>query len=274
MVYNLRFFFPSKCSLFHNSNVFGSCIFHILYTGCAKIKKIIPAPKSLIWRHYTITVGPATTAPFVHSHCHVSHLPRCGNSALVQILAAGPFPTDCWSAWNKSKQLLSFRCQTTVFSTNVCQIHQSWERGFKTAQKINIHYIMRRDVRLTTASSVIKHAQPDDRRCLWNVGSLPNCTASRPITFRFTNSCFAQEKASLFCFTNAPEAACPVFSCHIWYTPNTPVCVCVCVYCQRRIFKHDVAKYELITSRNTSNYVSTRTPLSLLLRWPWRHPHN
>ena len=39
-------FFPSKCSFFHNSNVFGSCIIHILYTGCAKIKKkIIPAPK-------------------------------------------------------------------------------------------------------------------------------------------------------------------------------------------------------------------------------------
>ena len=38
-------FFSSKYSLFHNSNVFGSCIIHILYTGCAKIKKIIPAPK-------------------------------------------------------------------------------------------------------------------------------------------------------------------------------------------------------------------------------------
>jgi len=40
------FFFSSKCSLFHNSNLFGSCFIHILYTGCAKIKKkIIPAPK-------------------------------------------------------------------------------------------------------------------------------------------------------------------------------------------------------------------------------------
>ena len=39
MVYTLRFF-SSKCSLFHNSNVFVSCIVHILlYTGCAKIKK-------------------------------------------------------------------------------------------------------------------------------------------------------------------------------------------------------------------------------------------
>ena len=35
----------SKCSLFHNSKVFGSCIIHILYTGCAKIKKIFPASK-------------------------------------------------------------------------------------------------------------------------------------------------------------------------------------------------------------------------------------
>ena len=37
MVYTLRFFF--KFSLFHNFNVFGICIIHILYTGCAKIKK-------------------------------------------------------------------------------------------------------------------------------------------------------------------------------------------------------------------------------------------
>ena len=39
------FFFSSKCSLFHNANLFGSCVIHIVYTGCAKIKKIIPAPK-------------------------------------------------------------------------------------------------------------------------------------------------------------------------------------------------------------------------------------
>ena len=31
------FFFSSKCSLFHNSNLFGSCFIHILYTGCAKM---------------------------------------------------------------------------------------------------------------------------------------------------------------------------------------------------------------------------------------------
>jgi hypothetical protein len=44
MIYTLRFL-SSKCSLFHNSNLFGSCISHILYTGYPKIKKIIPAPK-------------------------------------------------------------------------------------------------------------------------------------------------------------------------------------------------------------------------------------
>jgi hypothetical protein len=39
VVYNLLFFSSSKRSLFHNSNVFDSCIIHILYTWCAKIKK-------------------------------------------------------------------------------------------------------------------------------------------------------------------------------------------------------------------------------------------
>ena len=38
MLYTLRFL-SSKCSLFHNANLFGFCIVLILYTGCAKIKK-------------------------------------------------------------------------------------------------------------------------------------------------------------------------------------------------------------------------------------------
>jgi len=29
--------FSSKCRLFRNVTFFGSCIIHILYTGCAKI---------------------------------------------------------------------------------------------------------------------------------------------------------------------------------------------------------------------------------------------
>ena len=42
------FFFSSKCSLFHNSNVFGPCIIHILYTGVLKLKKNNSGPKRLI----------------------------------------------------------------------------------------------------------------------------------------------------------------------------------------------------------------------------------
>jgi len=47
MVYTFRFF-SSKCSLFHNSNVFGFCIIHILYTGCAKTKNNNFGAKRLI----------------------------------------------------------------------------------------------------------------------------------------------------------------------------------------------------------------------------------
>jgi hypothetical protein len=36
MLHTLRFFL-FKMSLFHNATFFGSCIIHILYTGCAKI---------------------------------------------------------------------------------------------------------------------------------------------------------------------------------------------------------------------------------------------
>jgi hypothetical protein len=42
------FFFSSKCSLFHNSNLFVSCIIHILYTQCAKIKKNNSGAKGII----------------------------------------------------------------------------------------------------------------------------------------------------------------------------------------------------------------------------------
>jgi len=44
----LSVFFSSKCSLFHNGNLFGSCIIHILYTECDKIKKNNSGVKGLM----------------------------------------------------------------------------------------------------------------------------------------------------------------------------------------------------------------------------------
>jgi len=50
-IYSPFFSLSSKCSLFHNSNVFGSCIIHILYTGCAKIQKNNSGAKRLMSAH-------------------------------------------------------------------------------------------------------------------------------------------------------------------------------------------------------------------------------
>ena len=46
MLYTLRFF-SSKYSLFHNANLFGSCIIHVLYTGVLKLKKNNSGAKGL-----------------------------------------------------------------------------------------------------------------------------------------------------------------------------------------------------------------------------------
>ena len=57
------FFLSTKCSLFHNSNVFGSCFIHILYTGCAKISKNNSGAKRLICRmHRSGNNGESTHA--------------------------------------------------------------------------------------------------------------------------------------------------------------------------------------------------------------------
>ena len=44
VIYPPFFFFFSECSLFHNSNAFGSCIIHILIAGVLKLKTNL-APK-------------------------------------------------------------------------------------------------------------------------------------------------------------------------------------------------------------------------------------
>ena len=54
MLYTLRFF-SSKCSLFHNANLFGSRIIHILYTECAEIKKNSSGAKGLTCDFFVLT---------------------------------------------------------------------------------------------------------------------------------------------------------------------------------------------------------------------------
>ena len=51
MVYRVRFFFSSKCSLFHNSNVFGSCFIHILYTADLNIPYVSEVIKERTDKH-------------------------------------------------------------------------------------------------------------------------------------------------------------------------------------------------------------------------------
>ena len=62
MAYSFHFF-SSKCSLFHNSNVFASCIIHILYKGCAKIKKNNSGAKSLK-QYFSIAGSRPGTGPW------------------------------------------------------------------------------------------------------------------------------------------------------------------------------------------------------------------
>ena len=67
------FFFSSKCSLFHNANLFDACIVHILYTGCAEIKKNNSGAKGLI--NILITHFPIHEVVRFCMRCHLSFVP-------------------------------------------------------------------------------------------------------------------------------------------------------------------------------------------------------
>ena len=84
MVYTLRFS-PSKCSLFHNSNVFGSYIIHILYTGRAKIKKIL----NILNMVYTLRFFPSKCSLFRNSNVfcsYIIHILYTGRAKIKKIL--------------------------------------------------------------------------------------------------------------------------------------------------------------------------------------------
>ena len=75
MLYTLRFF-PSKCSLFHNANLFVSYIIHILYTGCAEIKKNNYGAKGLNFTqlHFTTLAFGLTPSKFPAAPFHLTSL--------------------------------------------------------------------------------------------------------------------------------------------------------------------------------------------------------
>ena len=75
MLYTLRFF-SSKCSLFHNANLFVSCIIHILYTGCAKIKKNNSGAKRLKVLGYSVIIeNEETLCQSILHACHNNSKP-------------------------------------------------------------------------------------------------------------------------------------------------------------------------------------------------------
>ena len=85
-------FFSSKCSLFHNSNVFVSCIFHIICTGCAKIKKNNSGAKSLNSSDIVFTLQAIAVAKLV-SQLSVFH------GTQVVYLISTPHLDPSWISW-------------------------------------------------------------------------------------------------------------------------------------------------------------------------------
>jgi hypothetical protein len=89
MLHNLHFF-SSKCRLFHNTTLFGSCIIHILNTGCAKIKENSGAKElSIVW-------------------CLSQNI-ACSSAGLISVLFCSPTDMmgfESWTLWSYSLVLL------------------------------------------------------------------------------------------------------------------------------------------------------------------------
>jgi len=131
MVYTLLFF-SSKCSLFHNSNIFGSCVIHILYTGCAKILKNNSDAKRL---NSTLPVSS-------HQCCMHFHSPPTNTTYAYQLrvslnntLPSSLFPRTVLRLAQLIFSQLVHKCLTfcntcqfiTVYTTP-CKYHLSWVR--------------------------------------------------------------------------------------------------------------------------------------------------
>jgi hypothetical protein len=91
------FFSSSKCRLFHNATFFGSCIIHILYTGCAKILKKIrrqrvntPSQALILSRFASLLStwkAVRYNTPYLRKQTPLAELPALKNVTLLEALA-------------------------------------------------------------------------------------------------------------------------------------------------------------------------------------------
>jgi hypothetical protein len=112
--------FSSKCSLFHNSNVFGSCFIHILYTGCAKIKKNNSGAKRLktLSCLQNSGVSQGIFGGFYLWNSMVYNVTtKLPNLSRITVLFNPLTPNDQYSG--RTAPLTSKRCILYIYSTNI-----------------------------------------------------------------------------------------------------------------------------------------------------------
>jgi hypothetical protein len=93
---NSSVFSSSKYSLFHNSNVFGSCIIHILYIGCAKIKKNNSGAKRLTFKWQIPFSAQDNSCIYSASRHTQRNYASKGNSFGMLRVIVRPV---CWRTW-------------------------------------------------------------------------------------------------------------------------------------------------------------------------------
>jgi hypothetical protein len=147
-------FFSSKCRLFHNATFFGSCIIHILHTGCAKIKNLkFKVCKSV--HHRTIQINhqqDATSFQFIiltfvysstcfgrfpahhkepndwrrtqHDYHHHTKVKPEAATAVIELLMMGrKTPETCWAVNKGQDNKLKNCCIWLVIYFNCTVMH-------------------------------------------------------------------------------------------------------------------------------------------------------
>ena len=93
MLHNLRFFFSSKCRLFHNATFFGSYIIHILNTGVLKFKR-------KFWRQRVNGYSYKLNIPCIHCSILVLVVAASTNYSLCTEIIQTPYHSSTWFQQN------------------------------------------------------------------------------------------------------------------------------------------------------------------------------